>query len=258
MTISIIVQPIPILKDNYIWAIIDEKSRAALIVDPGEGKPVETYLETHSLTLRGIIITHHHWDHTNGILGILSKYDVPVFAPAENIVGTTQIVKEGDTIHIPHFPLVFKVLAIPGHTLGHVAYYSDHMLFCGDTLFASGCGRIFEGTPSMMYASLERLAALPEDTKIYCAHEYTLNNLRFATLVDPTNEALNQRLAKVEALREKQQPSLPCLLSEEKITNPFLRCDTEVLREAASEHAKTPLKDPVAVFAELRKWKDRF
>lgn len=253
------IHPIPILQDNYVWTLIDDNKKQAVIVDPGESAPVEDFLLQNQLTLRAILITHHHLDHTNGILSLVEKNAVPVFAPAtENIMGKTHPVQAGDKINIPDFPLHLTVLAIPGHTLGHVAYYESPMLFCGDTLFASGCGRIFEGTPEQMYASLQQLAALPLDTKVYCAHEYTLNNLLFAKTAEPNNQEIIKRLAIVKALREKDQPTLPSLLADEKATNPFLRCDSPELIAQVTNQAGKSLENPAQVFAELRKWKDHF
>lgn len=256
---SINIFPIPILKDNYVWVIADTKENAACIVDPGEARPVSDFLQKHKMILKGILITHHHWDHTNGIVELKNEYDVPIIGPAqENITGVTLPVHEQDTVNVANFPLAFQVMAIPGHTLGHIAYYAHEMLFCGDTLFASGCGRIFEGTPEQMYASLQRIASLPNDTKIYCAHEYTLNNLRFAETVEPNNYQIAERIKRVNEIRKKNLPSLPSLLAEEKETNPFLRCNSQELIETVEKHAHATLSGPVAVFASLRKWKDGF
>lgn len=257
MTIQI--HPIPILKDNYVWTLIHPESHAAVIIDPGESQPVAHYLKQHQLELKAILITHHHWDHTDGALALRDLYHVPVFAPAQEEVSSKTVdVHDGDMIHVPHFPLSFQVIAIPGHTLGHVAYYVDDMLFCGDTLFACGCGRIFEGTAAQMYHSLQTIAALPNNTKIYCTHEYTLNNLRFAETVEPDNTDIKQRLIDVKTLRDKNIPSLPSLLKDEKATNPFLRCDNQNVKNAIETHAHSKLTDPIQVFTALRLWKDRF
>src|SRR5579863_6235973 len=208
--------PIPILKDNYVWTILDTQQNTALIVDPGDAIPVQYFLQQQNITLQGILITHHHWDHTNGIVALKKMYDMPVYGPTkEKIAGLTTLVNEHDTINIAAFPH-FQIIAIPGHTLGHVAYYANEILFCGDTLFAAGCGRLFEGTAAQMYDSLQKIAALPDTTKIYCAHEYTLNNLRFAELVEPGNKKINERIKQVTEIRDKNLPSLPSLLSEEK------------------------------------------
>lgn len=256
---TLIIHAIPALSDNYIWAIIDKKTETALIVDPGEAAPVQAFLKQQSLTLLGILITHHHWDHTDGISALRKAYPVPVFGPAiENIVEKTDPLNERDTLTMDHFPLSFTTLSIPGHTLGHIAYYSPGILFCGDTLFASGCGRVFEGTYEQMYLSLQKIAALPHETEIYCAHEYTLANLRFAKHVEPNNRDIDKRIEQVSALRDQGLPSLPSLLRDEKATNPFLRCHTKDVIASAEHYAGQSLADPIAVFTVLRKWKDSF
>lgn len=259
MTVS--VEPILAFSDNYIWAIIDNETRATVVVDPGDADPVIAYLNAHQLKLVGILITHHHWDHTNGIDALKARYKVPVYAPTkDNVSGVTHPVKDNETIRIPHFPISFRVIAIPGHTLGHCAYYSPDLLFCGDTLFAAGCGRIFEGTAEQMYTSLQKLAMLPAETKLYCGHEYTLNNLKFAKNAEPGNAHIEKRITAVQALREKQQPSLPATIGEEIQTNPFLRCHSDDLIEQVSNYIGNPLNagTPVKVFAALRYWKDNF
>ncbi|RDI44578.1 hydroxyacylglutathione hydrolase [Aquicella lusitana] len=255
----ITIHPIPTLKDNYVWALIDQHQRHVLIVDPGEAAPVIHYITQHHLLPVGILVTHHHWDHTNGIVELSNLYSVPVYGPAkETIRGVTHKVQEKDEIIIDHFPLTLQVVDIPGHTLGHIAYYAQDSVFCGDTLFAAGCGRLFEGTPEMLYASLQKIAALPDTTKIYCAHEYTLANLRFAEAVEPDNQKIYERLEHVKHLRAKDLPTLPCALAEEKATNPFLRCDVPEIITSAEKHDGSSLKNPVAVFTSLRRWKDNF
>ncbi len=257
MTVS--VAPILAFNDNYIWTLIDDETRAAVVVDPGDADPVMQYLNAHQLKLVGILITHHHWDHTNGIDKLKATYQVPVYAPAkDNVSGVTHPVQDNETITIPHFPIHFRVIAIPGHTLGHCAYYSNEMIFCGDTLFAAGCGRLFEGTAEQMYSSLQKLAMLPANTKVYCGHEYTLSNLKFAKTAEPSNAHIEQRMTQVNALLEKQQPSLPSTIAEELKTNPFLRCDSEDLIQQVSNYISKPLATPVKVFAALRYWKDNF
>lgn len=255
MTITI--HPILALSDNYVWAML--AGNRAVIVDPGDAAPVQTYLHKHGLRLAAILITHHHWDHTGGIKALKKEYDVPVFGSANEPIELMNIpLQEPNEVIIADFPLRFHVIDIPGHTLGHIAYYAENVLFCGDTLFAAGCGRVFEGTMAQMYSSLEKIAALPDDTNIYCAHEYTLNNLRFAKLVEPHNRDIDERIKSVSALREKNLPSLPSLLSDEKKTNPFLRCDVPDVIIAAEAHADCKLRIPVEVFGVLRKWKDGF
>ncbi len=251
--------PIPILSDNYVWTLLDTNQPTAVIVDPGEAKPVIHFLKQHELTLCGILITHHHWDHTGGIAELKNQYDIPIYGPVnETIDGLSVPLQPDQIIQLESFPLKLQVIGIPGHTLGHVAYYSPGILFCGDTLFAAGCGRVFEGTAAQMYASLQKIAALPDNTKIYCAHEYTLNNLRFAEQVEPENKKIKERLVRVSDLRKKNLPSLPSLLKEEKETNPFLRCDSPELIANVEKHADKTLSTPVEVFTELRTWKDGF
>ena len=259
MTAHLKIHPIPILKDNYVWTLINTEKNTAVIVDPGEGLPVHQFLQQHQLILKSILITHHHWDHTHGIMDLKKWHDPLVFGPAnENIPGLTYPLHDQQPVIIENFPVMFNTMAIPGHTLGHIAYYGDDMLFCGDTLFAAGCGRIFEGTAEEMYSSLQKIARLPETTQIYCAHEYTLNNLRFAQIVEPNNPAIIERLQQVHQIRNKNLPSLPSTLAEEKTTNPFLRCDSSELIQQVENHTGQSLKNPIAVFASLRKWKDQF
>lgn len=256
MSVDII--PIPVLKDNYVWVIKNQLSQA-IIIDPGESVPVLRFLQEANLTLLAILITHHHWDHMAGIGGIIEHYDVPVYAPLiEDIDHKNHSVKDKDQLKIDTF--IFDVIEIPGHTLGHVAYYltTEKALFTGDTLFCAGCGRIFEGTPEQMYASLMKIKSFPDDTKIYCAHEYTLNNLRFAEQVDSTNKDVKQRLSQVQKLHDQHLPTIPSLLSDEKKTNPFLRCDIQTVITSVEQYAKRSLVNPVEVFEYLRKWKDHF
>lgn len=259
MQTTITITPILSLKDNYIWTLVDDQKKTAIMIDPGEAKPCFSFLAQQQLTLVGIFITHHHWDHTNGIEELKNRYDVPVLGPAiENVFAKSVSASEPQRVSVEPFPVTFDVLDIPGHTLGHIAYYATGMLFCGDTLFAAGCGRIFEGNPEQMYASLQKIASLPDDTHIYCAHEYTLANLRFAEVVEPANPAIATRIKAVKALREQHQPSLPSLLSEEKETNPFLRCDVPDVIASVEKYAGQKLTSPVEVFTWLRKWKDGF
>lgn len=256
---SIKVNAIPALKDNYVWALVDETNKTVVIVDPGEAKPVLDFISSHGLKPLGILITHHHWDHVNGIGEIKKQFDIPVYGPAtEDVPLTTALVRDNDVVTIPDFPVRFKAMYIPGHTKGHIAYHAPQMLFCGDTLFAAGCGRLFEGTPEQMTKSLGRMTALPDDTRIYCAHEYTLNNLAFAQTVEPDNANIKTRIEQVAALRDQGKPSLPSVLKEEKATNPFLRCDSRQLIENVEKYAGQTLGDPVSVFTWLRKWKDNF
>lgn len=256
---SITIHPINALKDNYIWSIETNSSRNAIIVDPGDAKPVLDYLHTHSLNLIAILITHHHWDHTNGIDEIIKQTPAPVYGPSnETIPHLTHPMKHHDSISLNHLPISFTVLEIPGHTHGHIAYYGNGMLFCGDTLFSAGCGRVFEGTYEQMYESLMRLRALPNETRVYCAHEYTLANLRFAEAVEPNNPFIQEKIKLVSELREINMPSLPSTIGEEKLINPFLRCDLSEVKRKACEHAARELNNPAEVYAELREWKNQF
>lgn len=249
--------PIPSLKDNYIWAIIENTQ--AIIVDPGEATPVLTFLKQQKLSLLAILITHHHWDHTNGIADILKEYPVPVYGPAhENIPDMTHPLTATTALRIAGFPHNITVFDIPGHTSQHIAYYIQDALFCGDTLFAAGCGRLFEGTANEMMASLQTITALPDNTRLYCAHEYTLNNLRFAQHVEPDNQQITMRIQHVAELRRNHLPSLPSTISEEKATNPFLRCDSKELKKNVEKHVGINLNDTLAVFTALRKWKDGY
>lgn len=250
--------PVPAFEDNYIWLICS--GRDAVAVDPGDAAPVLEYLARHSLRLAAILNTHHHRDHVAGNAGLLKRFgNMPVFGPrGESIAGVNRPVAEGDTVAIAAPSLRFGVLDTPGHTAGHIAYYGADMLFCGDTLFGCGCGRLFEGTPAQMTASLQKLAALPDDTRVYCAHEYTLANIRFALAVGPDNAALRQRETSARQARANGLPTLPSTLALEKRTNPFLRLDEPAVAEAASRFAGRRLDDPASVFAALREWKNRF
>jgi hydroxyacylglutathione hydrolase len=256
---AIQVQPILAFKDNYIWCLINDKTNHCIIVDPGEVKPVLTFLKRFNLMLDAVFITHHHWDHTNGIKGILKDYAVPVFGPAkEKVIGVSNPVDEGDGIELNHWPIAFKVLAIPGHTLGHIAYYGGRMLFCGDTLFSAGCGRLFEGTAEQMLDSLNKLSQLPDETQIYCGHEYTLNNLNFAQMIEPSNPRVKEHLERVRELRQKNLPSLPSVLFAERLINPFLRCDKTEILSRVERHRGKKLDLPAEVFAYLRQWKNNY
>jgi hydroxyacylglutathione hydrolase len=247
---------IPALKDNYIWAIVNETYQTALIVDPGDAEPVLQYLQHHHLTLAGILITHHHWDHSNGLASLIKKIPVPVIGSIHSpLSGLTKQVGEGLFSMSSHFP-DFQGILIPGHTLDHIAYYMQDALFCGDTLFAGGCGRLFEGTAKQLYTSLQTLSKLPLHTQIHCGHEYTLDNLRFAQLVEPNNQAIVQRIKNVSTLRKQGHPSLPSFLYEEIETNPFLRCEVPDIIEHVEAYAQCRLNHPVEVFRVLREWKN--
>ena len=249
--------PIPAFRDNYIWCL--RREEAAAVVDPGEAGPVLEYLSAQRLTLTAILNTHHHADHVGGNAGLLAHYDVPVIGPAhEHIATVSRRVSEGDSVDLQELGIRFDVFDIPGHTAGHVAYYGGKLLFCGDTLFACGCGKLFEGTPAQMWESLSKLRALPDDTLVFCGHEYTLSNLRFGRAADPDNAALDEWLRSAQAQRERGRPTLPSTIGREKAANPFLRADRPAVAASASIAAGRPLTDAVAVFAALREWKNRF
>jgi len=255
-TLTII--PIPTFKDNYVWTIIDPTQHKAILVDPGDAAPVLQFLKQHHLVPVSILITHHHWDHTNGIKDIVASYPIPVYGPNNTLTEITHRVQEPDYIYIEHFTISPQIFNIPGHTLDHVAYYMPDRLFCGDTLFAAGCGRLFEGSAAQLFASLQKLASLPDGTRVYCAHEYTLNNLRFARTIEPNNPAITTRLQHAQRLRDKNQPTLPSTLREEKATNPFLRCHCPEVKIAVEQYAEMALSSSLEVFSWLRKWKDHF
>jgi len=259
--------PIPAFNDNYIWCITSADGRRATVVDPGDAGPVQAHLNAHNLTLEAILVTHHHGDHVGGISRLLKEHDVPVYGPAHTPYGgITRPLEDGGSATV--MDTHYRIINVPGHTLDHIAYFADDgfpwpALFCGDTLFACGCGRLFEGSPEQMQKSLARLAALPDDTRIFCAHEYTLANLRFARAVLPEDQGLAEFEARCRRTREEGHPTLPVTLGNEKLLNPFLRwSDREVISAAmayaSSEgNALTP-DSPSSVFAAVRRWKDNF
>lgn len=255
---SLRVIPIAALKDNYIWLIRQDECDEVIIVDPGAAEPVLQFLNQQQLKLIAILITHHHWDHTDGIAALLKHYDVPVFAPKVEMPSVSNPIVGGMQLKWDSLSLNLEVLAIPGHTKGHVAYFGNGILLSGDTLFTAGCGRVFEGTVEQMYDSLSRLAALPDDTQIYCGHEYTQNNLRFAHAVEPHNADILQRIELTDRLRANRQATVPAPLSLEKRTNPFLRCNVSDVIMAAEKYSMKRLNSAVEVFASLRQWKNEF
>jgi hydroxyacylglutathione hydrolase len=253
--------PIPAFADNYIWLI--REGSCAAVVDPGDAAPVTAYLDANSLALTAIINTHHHGDHVGGNRDLLARWTCPVFGPArEAIPGRTRALGEGDRVYVPGVDIVLDVLDVPGHTAGHIAYVGEiagvPTVFCGDTLFAAGCGRLFEGTPVQMWSSLSKLAALDTATRAYCAHEYTLANLRFAHAVLPDDRPIETRTAREKGKRDRGLPTIPTTIAEERATNPFLRADEPAVRASAQAHAGHALPDAVATFAELRRWKNDF
>lgn len=243
--------------DNYIWLIGTDDDRHVTIVDPGDEIPVFEALERDGLTPEAILITHHHHDHTGGIPDLVARYRLPVYGPEDpRISGLDHIVGDADVVTLPESGLQFKVLATPGHTNTHICYVGHGALFCGDTLFVAGCGRLFEGTPQQMHHSLEKLRALPDETVVYCAHEYTEANLQFAHTAEPDNRAVQQRRDDVIACRRRNEATVPSLMGEEKQTNPFLRYDDPVLIAAAADFAGRPVTPGADAFAVVRHWKD--
>jgi hydroxyacylglutathione hydrolase len=256
---------VPAFKDNYLWLIHDGVHAA--VVDPGDGEPILEALRANGLTLTAILLTHHHADHIGGVPLLLEHAPVPVFGPRnDGIKAVTQPLGEGDRIRVPGLGLDLAVLDVPGHTLGHIAYVRDdvdaageHWLFCGDTLFGAGCGRLFEGTPAQMAESLAKLAALPDETLVYCAHEYTLSNLRFAEAVEPGNRALQLRVAADSEARGSHLPTIPSTIAVEKATNPFLRYREPAIVDSLIAAGRLhPGAAALDAFTALREWKNVF
>jgi hydroxyacylglutathione hydrolase len=254
---SIEIRPIAAFQDNYIWMLVRD-GRAA-VVDPGDAAPVHAALRGDGLTLTDILVTHHHADHVGGVAGLAEAYRPRVWGPAHEAIPRRQVaLVEGDTVEA--LGLRFGVIEVPGHTLGHIALYAPEpgVLLCGDTLFACGCGRLFEGTPAQMFESLGKLARLPGATRAYCAHEYTLSNIRFARAVEPDNAELAERGRDCERLRARGEPTVPSTLALELATNPFLRCDQPAVRAAAERRKRGAGSDLVSTFAVIRAWKNEF
>ncbi len=250
---------LPAFSDNYIWMLHD--GQRAVVVDPGESAPVIRALDSHGLELAAILVTHHHADHVGGIDDLRPRLRGPVYGPRRERIPEPHIaLDDGDTVEV--LGLHFTVIDVPGHTSGHIAYFTEEgggapILFCGDTLFSGGCGRLFEGTPAQMHHSLSRLAGLPAATRVCCAHEYTLSNLKFARAVEPVNQALADYTAWCEAQRAIGEPTLPSSIATERLVNPFLRCAEPGVALTAQTRG-APSTDPVAVLATLRQWKNEF
>lgn len=247
---------VPAFADNYLWLIHD--ATQAVAVDPGDAQAIIAALDARGLTLSAILCTHHHADHVGGVLQLIARYGaIPVYGPAhEAIPGRTVAVRDAEVLTLP--PGDFRVLEVPGHTAGHVAYVWEDRLFCGDTLFALGCGRVFEGTPAQMLDSLERLSSLTGDLWVHCAHEYTLSNLAFALQVDGENGDLQARATRERARRSAGLATVPSRMSDERRTNPFLRCGSGAVKASAETWRQAPLDTRVAVFTALREWKNGY
>lgn len=251
------IEAIPAFRDNYIWAI--HNGCDCVLVDPGEAGPPMEFLKRRKLRLAGLLLTHHHHDHIGGAETIVRKHPAPAWGPDDaRMPDCTDAVRENDTVAAPALGLTFSVLEVPAHTRSHIAFYGHGALFCGDTLFSAGCGRLFEGTPEQMQTSLDKLAALPAETRVYCGHEYTAANCRFALEVEPDNEDLRARMRQAEALRSENRATVPSTLSQERAVNPFLRTREPAVIEAARR--REPLHDerPETVFGVIRRWKDDF
>jgi hydroxyacylglutathione hydrolase len=251
--------PLPAFTDNYIWMVHDE--RHALVVDPGDAQPVLEALQQLGLQLETILVTHHHPDHTGGVAALRAATGAQVFGPAREPMPEplTRLARDEQ---VQALGLNFQVIDVPGHTAGHIAYFCANMddtplLFCGDTLFSAGCGRLFEGSPAQMLASLDTLAALPDATRVCCAHEYTLSNLKFACAVEPGNQALTDYTLKAQALRLQRQPTLPSSILLERQINPFLRTRQATVIQSVQAFDASAC-DEVSIFAALRQWKNQF
>jgi hydroxyacylglutathione hydrolase len=254
------VRPVRAFSDNYIWFIESPRDpERIIVVDPGDAEPVIAELRRSGASLAAILLTHHHADHIGGVPGLLAEWPVPVIAPDDDrIAQRTRTVADGETCELPDLGLAFEILHVPGHTVSHIAFFGHGALFCGDTLFSAGCGRMFEGTAMQMDASLNRLGALPPGTLMFCGHEYTAANLRFALTVDPNNAAALAYRDTVDSVRAADAPTLPSTLALENRVNPFLRCADPVVRDAAEAHAGETLSSQPRVFGALRAWKDHF
>lgn len=255
MTLDVI--PVPAFRDNYIWLL--HQDQHAVVVDPGDAAPVLAMLRARKLTLDAILITHHHHDHIGGVEALLAHSRAQIYAPRTgHYAFPHQPVSDGDQINLVPLDIQLNVMETPGHTLDHVIYYGANSLFCGDTLFSCGCGRLFEGTGEELYHSLQRIAALPGETRVYCAHEYTQHNIRFARSIDPDNPALAARSLDVDQQRERDLPSLPSTIQMEIDTNPFLRCDSAAIKAAALRHGNITETDPISVFCAIRNMRNGF
>ncbi|MBU3023284.1 hydroxyacylglutathione hydrolase [Aestuariibacter sp. A3R04] len=245
-------------QDNYIWCL--HNNATVVAVDPGDAAPLLAFCREHTLKLGAVLITHHHRDHTGGIAKLASVYpNLPVIGPAGgHIRGITKSVDEGDVVRLPTLGCELSVIEVPGHTLDHLAFFGHGVVFCGDTLFSAGCGRLFEGSAEQMHHSLNKLKRLPDNTLIYCTHEYTQSNIQFAMAVEPGNSALQDYADKVNVRRQQDKATLPTQMAREKAINPFLRTHCDEVCRSAEAHCGAPLANDTAVFAAIRRWKDEF
>jgi hydroxyacylglutathione hydrolase len=251
------ITPIAAFQDNYIWVIHNDEH--AVVVDPGTAAPVNDFLAAEQLNLSQILITHHHWDHVNGLEALQAEWKCPVYAPLDSrIPGDLTIVQEQQLVKLPELGLTFHVIETPGHTLSHICYFNQDWLFCGDTLFSVGCGRMFEGTAEQYVKSLNKIKALPPETAVYCTHEYTLSNLEFALSIEPNNQELKAKKQHVQLLRQQHLPSLPVKLSQEMSMNPFLKANQLEMQTLTQQRFSCEINDEVTCFAMLRKGKDKF
>lgn len=263
------IHAIPAFQDNYIWCLVNSEEKEAWAVDPGDAAPLENFLSSRALNLAGILITHHHPDHVGGLPQLLKQRDIPVYGPPQTVRKVTNPCVEGDSLSI--WGQRFDVWEVPGHTLDHLAFVhlppattpgkalAHPLIFCGDTLFSAGCGRLFEGSPRQMLDSLKRISSLPGHTRIYCTHEYTLANLRFARAVLGDNyPPLEERISESESLRANGQKTLPVKVEAEQRYNPFLLCDGELVKTSVKRHSQLDLENEYDVFTQLRRWKDGF
>ena len=254
------VTPIPAFSDNYIWLLQHGSGSDVAVVDPGDASAVETFLQQKGLNLAAILITHHHHDHTGGVTALSKGRDIPVYGPAHSpFGGISHKLRDGDSFEL--FGQLLAIREIPGHTKDHISYFcagENPQLFCGDTLFLAGCGRLFEGTAAQMLDAMHYFQDLPDHTRVYCTHEYSLGNLAFAAAVEPDNKAIQASLSSCRALREQDQPTLPTNLGTEKQINPFMRTNTPGVIQAAEKFSGKQLQGEVEVFAAIREWKNQF
>ncbi|MDP7591962.1 MAG: hydroxyacylglutathione hydrolase [Litorilituus sp.] len=258
------IKPIHAFSDNYIWAITQFGNQNIVLVDPGDADVCIDYIKKYPCKLCAILVTHHHEDHVGGITKLIKycqqqQWPITVYGPANETIPYCDVkLSEGDSVSLNEFKINFNIIDLPGHTKGHIAYYGENILFCGDTLFSGGCGRIFEGTPEQMYNSLNKLAQLADNTKVYCAHEYTQANLAFAAVVDNENADLETYQKEVVNKRKNGLSTIPTNIAQEKRINPFFRCDTEVIQRNAQRFSQNTNLSSLETFTAIRRWKDQF